>query len=123
MTGDVYVLVHRVTNDLGMIYKLTKYFDGAVSLTTTKMLHWKSLCSIYVLVYQVFHNVAETYDTMNDAMSLGIHRLWKDQFMERLGPTEGTKLLDVAGGTGERTDALYFINVDLPFDKSGVIEK
>lgn len=34
-------------------------------------------------------------------MSLGIHRLWKDKFMERLAPTHGTKLLDMAGGTGD----------------------
>lgn len=33
-------------------------------------------------------------------MSLGIHRIWKDIFIDRLSPTEGTKLLDVAGGTG-----------------------
>ncbi|XP_014260785.1 2-methoxy-6-polyprenyl-1,4-benzoquinol methylase, mitochondrial isoform X2 [Cimex lectularius] len=38
---------------------------------------------------------------MNDAMSFGVHRLWKDCFVERLGPTCGTKLLDVAGGTGD----------------------
>lgn len=38
---------------------------------------------------------------MNDAMSLGIHRVWKDIFMERLGPTHGTRLLDMAGGTGD----------------------
>ncbi|KAB0791556.1 hypothetical protein PPYR_03356 [Photinus pyralis] len=38
---------------------------------------------------------------MNDLMSFGIHRLWKDTFMDRLGPTPGTNLLDVAGGTGD----------------------
>jgi 2-methoxy-6-polyprenyl-1,4-benzoquinol methylase len=38
---------------------------------------------------------------MNDAMSMGIHRIWKDIFMERLSPTHGTKLLDMAGGTGD----------------------
>lgn len=38
---------------------------------------------------------------MNDAMSLGIHRIWKDTFMERLGPNHGSKLLDMAGGTGD----------------------
>lgn len=38
---------------------------------------------------------------MNDAMSFGIHRIWKDIFMERLSPTHGTKLLDMAGGTGD----------------------
>jgi 2-methoxy-6-polyprenyl-1,4-benzoquinol methylase len=38
---------------------------------------------------------------MNDVMSVGIHRLWKDYFMQLLSPTPGTKLVDVAGGTGE----------------------
>lgn len=52
------------------------------------------------LVYEVFDTVADSYDLMNDVMSFGIHRLWKDIFMHRLGPTEDTKLLDVAGGTG-----------------------
>lgn len=54
----------------------------------------------YFVVYNVFETVAEKYDVMNDAMSLGIHRIWKDIFIERLGPCHGTKLLDVAGGTG-----------------------
>ncbi|XP_063628410.1 2-methoxy-6-polyprenyl-1,4-benzoquinol methylase, mitochondrial isoform X2 [Cydia splendana] len=54
-------------------------------------------------VHNVFETVAEKYDVMNDAMSLGIHRLWKDIFMQRLAPTHGTKLLDVAGGTGDIT--------------------
>lgn len=53
-----------------------------------------------ILVHKVFEDVAKSYDVMNDAMSLGIHRVWKDVFMERLGPTHGTKLLDMAGGTG-----------------------
>ena len=44
--------------------------------------------------------MAEKYDLMNDAMSGGIHRLWKDYFMEKLAPQPGTKLIDVAGGTG-----------------------
>ncbi|KAI8441779.1 hypothetical protein MSG28_005467 [Choristoneura fumiferana] len=52
-------------------------------------------------VHNVFETVAEKYDVMNDAMSLGIHRIWKDIFMQRLAPTHGTKLLDVAGGTGD----------------------
>ncbi|XP_069136001.1 2-methoxy-6-polyprenyl-1,4-benzoquinol methylase, mitochondrial-like [Argopecten irradians] len=52
-------------------------------------------------VYEVFKNVAGTYDLMNDAMSMGIHRVWKDQFITRLAPHPGTKLLDVAGGTGD----------------------
>ncbi|KAI8783256.1 2-methoxy-6-polyprenyl-1,4-benzoquinol methylase, mitochondrial-like [Biomphalaria glabrata] len=52
-------------------------------------------------VYEVFENVATKYDLMNDAMSAGVHRLWKDMFLERFSPTPGTKLLDVAGGTGD----------------------
>ena len=52
-------------------------------------------------VYNVFHNVAEKYDIMNDVMSGGIHRLWKDYFVRCMSPTPGTRLLDVAGGTGD----------------------
>ncbi|CAH1111769.1 unnamed protein product [Psylliodes chrysocephalus] len=52
-------------------------------------------------VYEVFEKVAIDYDKMNDVMSLGIHRLWKDYFMCSLSPTDNTKLLDVAGGTGD----------------------
>ncbi|XP_045171678.2 2-methoxy-6-polyprenyl-1,4-benzoquinol methylase, mitochondrial-like [Mercenaria mercenaria] len=52
-------------------------------------------------VYSVFKNVADKYDLMNDAMSVGVHRLWKDAFIRRLAPRPGTKLLDVAGGTGD----------------------
>ncbi len=49
---------------------------------------------------KVFGNVAEKYDLMNDVMSVGIHRLWKDYFVERFAPQPGTQLIDVAGGTG-----------------------
>ncbi|KAM7350617.1 ubiquinone biosynthesis protein COQ3, mitochondrial isoform 1-T1 [Cochliomyia hominivorax] len=52
-------------------------------------------------VHKVFEDVAKSYDLMNDAMSMGIHRIWKDMFIERLGPTPGTRLLDMAGGTGD----------------------
>ncbi len=53
------------------------------------------------LVHGVFTSVASRYDIMNDAMSLGIHRLWKDAMMDWLAPRPGQKLLDVAGGTGD----------------------
>ncbi|MDA0222387.1 MAG: bifunctional demethylmenaquinone methyltransferase/2-methoxy-6-polyprenyl-1,4-benzoquinol methylase UbiE [Proteobacteria bacterium] len=53
------------------------------------------------MVHGVFSNVASKYDVMNDAMSLGIHRLWKDAMMDWLAPRNGQKLLDVAGGTGD----------------------
>ncbi len=51
-------------------------------------------------VHKVFEEVAKSYDLMNDAMSFGVHRVWKDVFIERLGASRGTKLLDMAGGTG-----------------------
>jgi demethylmenaquinone methyltransferase/2-methoxy-6-polyprenyl-1,4-benzoquinol methylase len=53
------------------------------------------------MVHGVFSNVASKYDVMNDAMSLGIHRLWKDAMMDWLAPRNGQQLLDVAGGTGD----------------------
>ncbi|ARE83168.1 ubiquinone/menaquinone biosynthesis C-methyltransferase UbiE [Roseovarius mucosus] len=49
----------------------------------------------------VFGSVASKYDVMNDAMSLGIHRIWKDAMMDWLAPRAGQRLLDVAGGTGD----------------------
>lgn len=52
-------------------------------------------------VASVFSSVAPSYDIMNDVMSLGIHRSWKDQLISRLGPTLETRLIDVAGGTGD----------------------
>ena len=64
------------------------------------------------IVYKVFESVAEEYDLMNDVMSGGIHRLWKDYFMERLSPTPGTKLIDVAGGTGRHDFSLPIQNTD-----------
>ena len=53
------------------------------------------------MVHGVFESVADKYDVMNDAMSLGIHRLWKDAMMDWLAPRDGQHLLDVAGGTGD----------------------
>ena len=60
------------------------------------------------LVYKVFENVAENYDLMNDIMSGGIHRLWKDYFMLRMRPVQGTQLIDVAGGTGRNLLCMLF---------------
>ncbi|XP_045441332.1 2-methoxy-6-polyprenyl-1,4-benzoquinol methylase, mitochondrial isoform X2 [Pipistrellus kuhlii] len=59
-------------------------------------------------VYQVFESVAKKYDVMNDMMSLGIHRVWKDVLLWRMHPFPGTQLLDVAGGTGDI--AFRFLN-------------
>lgn len=55
----------------------------------------------YFLVKTVFANVAKKYDLMNDAMSLFIHRLWKDYYVEKLKITKDSKVIDVAGGTGD----------------------
>lgn len=52
-------------------------------------------------VHGVFTSVASKYDVMNDAMSLGIHRIWKDAMLDWLAPRANTRLLDVAGGTGD----------------------
>jgi len=52
-------------------------------------------------VGKVFSNVAAKYDLMNDAMSGGMHRLWKDRFVRRLKPRTGEHILDMAGGTGD----------------------
>ncbi len=53
------------------------------------------------MVADIFSNVAANYDLMNDAMSGGMHRLWKDRFVRRVKPQKGEDILDVAGGTGD----------------------
>ena len=55
------------------------------------------------LVNEVFHKVAKRYDIMNDLMSAGLHRLWKDAMVSALNPPRrpGWTALDVAGGTGD----------------------
>jgi demethylmenaquinone methyltransferase/2-methoxy-6-polyprenyl-1,4-benzoquinol methylase len=53
------------------------------------------------MVGDVFERVAARYDIMNDAMSGGMHRLWKDQFVRRVKPRAGEAILDMAGGTGD----------------------
>lgn len=53
------------------------------------------------MVKGVFSNVASKYDLMNDAMSGGLHRVWKDLFVRRVKPRQGERILDMAGGTGD----------------------
>ena len=53
------------------------------------------------LVTKVFQDVFDKYDLMNDLMSLGIHRLWKKNFINWLNPQKNTTLVDVASGTGD----------------------
>ena len=52
-------------------------------------------------VQNIFNSVASKYDIMNDVMSAGIHRIWKEAMMDWLAPRPGQKLIDVAGGTGD----------------------
>jgi demethylmenaquinone methyltransferase/2-methoxy-6-polyprenyl-1,4-benzoquinol methylase len=52
-------------------------------------------------VGEVFSSVARRYDLMNDLMSGGMHRLWKDRFVARVKPRSGEDILDMAGGTGD----------------------
>ncbi len=55
------------------------------------------------LVNDVFHKVAKRYDVMNDVMSMGMHRAWKDAMVAALNPRKDPsyRILDVAGGTGD----------------------
>ncbi len=53
------------------------------------------------LVRGVFDSVASRYDIMNDLMSAGLHRLWKNEMVTMLNPQDGMNILDVAGGTGD----------------------
>ena len=53
------------------------------------------------LVNSVFSEVYNKYDLMNDVMSLGIHRIWKDKFINWMSPSSNSSLIDVASGTGD----------------------
>ena len=76
----------------------------------------------------VFSSVARRYDVMNDLMSGGMHRLWKDRFVNRVKPRAGEFILDMAGGTGDiafrmaRRGALVTVS-DINADMLGVGEK
>ena len=52
-------------------------------------------------VGRVFSSVARRYDVMNDLMSAGLHRRWKDRFVDRVKPRPAERILDMAGGTGD----------------------
>ena len=60
--------------------------------------HYKNHAS---LVGRVFQDVFHKYDLMNDLMSLGVHRLWKKEFISSLNPQKNSLLIDVASGTGD----------------------
>ena len=62
-------------------------------------------------VREVFDSVAGRYDLMNDVMSGGVHRLWKDGLVDWLAPRPGMEILDLAGGTGDRAAWLGLMGV------------
>lgn len=57
-------------------------------------------------VGSVFDSVANNYDVMNDAMSFGVHRLWKRFAVEQTGARQGQNILDLAGGTGDLAERM-----------------
>ena len=72
-------------------------------------------------VSRVFQDVFDKYDLMNDLMSLGVHRLWKQNFINWLNPQKNTSLIDVASGTGDIAK-LYLDKVSLEGSVSCVDE-
>ncbi|OON22232.1 ubiquinone/menaquinone biosynthesis methyltransferase [Opisthorchis viverrini] len=76
--------------------------------------------AVFFPVFNVFQNVAEKYDLMNDVMSAGIHRLWKDNFVHQIMPTHNLKFLDVAGGTGDIAFRIHRFSKRLPSINSGI---
>mgnify|MGYP002714897955 CR=1 FL=1 len=66
---------------------------------------------------EVFERVASRYDLMNDLMSAGVHRLWKEALLDWLAPRAGMHLLDVAGGTGD----VAFLDEDGPDLEPGAL--
>ena len=59
------------------------------------------------LVNNVFSKVHKKYDLMNDIMSLGVHRVWKEKFIDWMNPQPNTKLIDVASGTGDIANLFF----------------
>jgi len=66
------------------------------------------------LVNSVFSKVYRKYDLMNDIMSFGIHRAWKDKFIDWMNPAQDAKLIDVASGTGDIAKLFSKRNKNIP---------
>ena len=66
------------------------------------------------LVNSVFSKVYKRYDLMNDIMSFGIHRVWKDKFIDWMNPAQDAKLIDVASGTGDIAKLFSKRNKNIP---------
>lgn len=72
------------------------------------------------LVRGVFDSVASSYDVMNDLMSLGVHRAWKDMTIIRANPQPGEHLVDIAGGTGDLARAFIRRGTRVAHRRGGV---
>ena len=66
------------------------------------------------LVNSVFSKVYDQYDLMNDIMSVGIHRIWKDKFIDWMNPSKDSSLIDVASGTGDIARLYSSRNKNIP---------
>ncbi len=66
------------------------------------------------LVNSVFSKVYRKYDLMNDIMSFGIHRVWKEKFIDWMNPAQDAKLIDVASGTGDIAKLFSKRNMNIP---------
>ena len=66
------------------------------------------------LVNSVFSKVYRKYDLMNDIMSFGIHRVWKEKFIDWMSPAQDAKLIDVASGTGDIAKLFSRRNGNIP---------
>ena len=66
------------------------------------------------LVNSVFSSVSRKYDLMNDIMSFGVHRIWKEKFIDWMNPSQNSKLIDVASGTGDIAKLFSKRNKNLP---------
>jgi len=90
---------------MGAAYKKEEFFQERQALMNDKTTHFGDRevpeDEKAGLVRGVFSNVATKYDIMNDVMSGGVHRVWKDAMMDWLAPRGDQRLLDVAGGTGD----------------------
>jgi ubiquinone/menaquinone biosynthesis C-methylase UbiE len=80
---------------------------------------------IFILEQTIFTNAALDYDKLTDFASLGMHRIWRRIFIDRLGPTNNTKLIDMAAGTGNRDFQIFialihFLKVLQQFGSSNI---
>lgn len=100
----IWTILHCITKPLyHVIFDVQGSYDNIIGyfINPTPILYLFLIVFFSFSVYKVFENVAQKYDIMNDAMSLGIHRLWKDMLLHAMHPQPGARLLDVAGGTGK----------------------